>query len=79
MRVSVFESDPGHGAFLEIKARSNGRGPDVYLDGVLMSQAVTADDELGVVVRPKRDDDGALLVRDHRLQYETLRGQVEIL
>lgn len=67
MRVSVFESDTPLQTF------------DIYLDDVLMEYVVSADEELGVIVRAKRDDDGNIVVRGDQIEYESLRGKVEIL
>lgn len=69
MRVSVDREDPGF---------TNGALYAVTLNGVDMGDAVTADDELGIVVTAKRDDQGGLLWHCDGIQFEELRGEVVI-
>lgn len=69
MRMSSNENDLGYLAFLEFKL-AHGRAPKVYLDGVEIRNAETADDQEGVVVR---------LSNTSRIPHlETLRGRVVI-
>lgn len=75
MRVSCEEGDAGYVTFI----LERGRMPQkVYLDGVLIHDAITADDELGVVIRYKRDRDDNLILDGDGAARETLHGRVEI-
>ncbi len=74
MRVSTVEGDPG---YLDPITHVI----EVYLNGVEVSEVVTADEELGVVVRAVTDSDGNIVVDYERscVVYETLQGNVKIV
>jgi len=79
MRLSADKSDPGYVPWRI--AVAEGKSIRVLLDGIEQREVVTADDELGVLVRPKLNWEGKLLIdpdnRD-RVWLETLQGQVRI-
>lgn len=66
MRLSVLKGDPGYDMF-------RARYADAYVNGVKIEHVVTADEELGLVVRYKTGEDGRF-----RDKTETVRGIVEI-
>lgn len=71
MRISCDLKDPGH--------RKNFYDFKVRLDGVVMRHCITADDDLGLVVRLKTNEHGYLVYDVHdQVVRETLRGTVKI-
>lgn len=81
MRVSIRPSDPGHANFLGFGLH------DVYLNGRLVFDCITADEELGLIVRHARDENGRYLLQPttdsdgneyEEIVTETIRGKVEI-
>lgn len=72
MRVSVDEQDPGYSPGLI------GRGVKVFLDGVEQRYAVTADDELGLVVLCDLDEQGNVKVKGDEVVWVTVHGAVKI-
>lgn len=74
MRVSIHITDPGYANF-----RGFGRHR-VFLNGIEAEEVVTADEELGEIVRVARDEHGALIATDGGdFIHETVRGKVEIV
>ncbi|WP_137279229.1 hypothetical protein [Pseudomonas rhizoryzae] len=71
MRVSADPQDPGYSPGLVGRV-------DVYLDDEKQRDAVTADEEEGLVVIYARDEAGRLRVEGDELVTKTLRGKVRI-
>lgn len=79
MRISVDTDDPGYINYLNLYAR--GEGIEIFLDGERMDGVVTADDEIGVIVRYKRDGEGHYQVDEFRGEAvkEDVFGDVKIV
>lgn len=75
-RMSTDQYDPGHEHWYE--AMKRGEMPTVYLDGVLQMNAITADVELGLVVRVKCNSVGEPIIRADALVTEVVYGRVDI-
>ena len=81
MRISSDENDPGFRAY---KRLMKPPGPDttvsvrVYLDGAVVKDVVTADDEECMLVRYCRAPNGDLVVDGDEIRTEMLRGRVDI-
>lgn len=75
MRVSCNKSDPGYVNFRGYGAH------EVLLNGSVVSEAITADDDRGEVIRLARDEYGEFIFNDARddLLTELVRGKVEIV
>ena len=73
MRVSIYPTDPGFANF-----RGFGRHR-VFLNGIEAQDVVTADEELGEVLRLARDEHGSLITDGDELIHEIVRGKVEIV
>lgn len=73
MRLSVDAEDPGYSPAA--------RGATVFLDGVMVRDCVTADDERGEVIVFKHDADGKPLIDwvNQCIVKERRRGQVRIV
>ena len=73
MRLSVRNDDPGYNLLLAKKARP-------YLQGQFVDCAITADEELGIIIRHNLDRDGKIqLTKDKtEILLQTLHGSVEI-
>jgi hypothetical protein len=79
MRVSANENDPGYANFA--MATANGKKVSVFLDGEEIRSCVTADDELGFVVRMVLDDKGLCQIdpiETDQAWTERVTGVVEI-
>lgn len=78
MRVSCLKSDPGYPAWIQGGGYRRWR---ILLDGVEQRDVVTADDELGVVVRNRRDARGLIALNERRdaVIRDELRGLVRIV
>ncbi len=59
---------------------AKGARPEVYLDGIRQSDAITADEVNGEIIRYKRDDEGShvLTLDREAIEKEVVRGRVEI-
>jgi len=77
-RVSCVTGDPGERLYCEIVAQ--GKGIEVYLDGMLQRDAKTADEALGLVFRHAYASNGRPLYNrvSGEWIYETVYGDVEI-
>lgn len=81
MRISSDENDPGFHAWQRLMKAPL---PDttvslrLSLDGVVVKDAVTADDEEGLLVRYCRAPNGELIVDGDEIRTETLHGAVRI-
>jgi hypothetical protein len=75
VRVSCDTSDPGYINFCGYGAH------EVLLNGSVVREAITADDDRGEVIRWARDEHGEFVFNDARdeLLTELLRGKVEIV
>lgn len=75
MRVSVDKDDPG---FIGIGPAT--RRYRVYLDDRVVKFVITADDEAGIVISHKVDENGGLVLGDkpYELARETQHGRVRI-
>lgn len=72
MRVSLDKTDRGYGPLIR-------RVREVYLDGVAVKYAITADEELGLVVAYAFDEAGMVLVDlDGTLVRDMRRGRVTV-
>lgn len=72
MRMSVYRNDPGYAAWLaEPVVR-------VLFNNHVLSDCVTADEELGLAVVMRRNDAGALVAVGDEIATDTLRGTVQI-
>ena len=76
MRVSVEKGDPGEAAF---GALPEPHGVRIFLDGKEVTDAVTADDEIGMVRALRKDADGHLVMDGGEVAIETLHGKVGIV
>lgn len=73
MRVSCDSSDPGYANYL-------GYGKhEVLLNGIVVPEAITADEERGEIVRWARDEFGEWVVDGSDLVRELVRGKVEVV
>jgi hypothetical protein len=74
MRVSCDSSDPGYANF-------QGYGKhEVLLNGIVVPEAITADEERGEIVRWARDEFGVWIIDEREwLVRELVRGKVEIV
>jgi len=70
MRISMKRDDPG---FIE-----GPLGITTYLNGKKVTKVLTADEELGLVVVHKTDEDGRYQITHNIILEETLRGHVRI-
>jgi hypothetical protein len=70
MRISVNPKDKGF--------RSDARQFKVTVDGILVARCITADDDLGMVVRYKTDDSRRIAVDGGAATIETVYGRVKI-
>lgn len=71
MRISADKNDSGY-------TKGCMRLYGVYLDGVLQTNVVTADEEEGIVIRTPEDADG-LIVVDGFFAEDTLHGRVMLV
>lgn len=71
MRISADANDSGYTG-LSLK------GITVYLNGVLQSDVVTADDGEGYVLRAKRSEQGMLTTDCGEIALEEVSGNVDI-
>lgn len=78
MRLSCEKDDPGYPGFE--RAMSSGKRIVVKLDGEIVPDAITADENLGFVKLYQRNVDGRLLVSldGDLVLTEERRGHVEI-
>jgi hypothetical protein len=72
MRVSVYESDPGY-------ANSQGRQYEVRVDGRVLTNCVTADEESGWAQYHVVDQLGLHVLVDREFLTRTVRGVVQIV
>lgn len=72
MRISIDRYDPGYCNFRDYGAHR------VFLNGVEQLEVVTADDELGEIIRLARDEHGVLIVERQHVLFELVRGKVRI-
>ncbi len=74
MRLSGDKRDPGYDPLLCINA-------SILFDGEMVSDVVTADEELGFIIKNKRDVNGSFVINRERTEIETeaLAGKVQIL
>jgi hypothetical protein len=72
MRLSVDRNDPGYAVW------ASGPLVRVLLNNHVLSDCITADEELGLAVVMRRDDAGALVTVGGELATDTLRGTVQI-
>lgn len=77
MRISVYESDPGHALYK--RCRDSDIVVRVSVDGVQQMNCLMADSDLGVVIRNKVTPEGFLWVEDGSLVDEIATGKVEII
>lgn len=70
MRISADKNDSGH-------SPEGIRQYDVYLDGVVCSEVITADEQQGLIIRVMRDESG-LVVVNGEVVIEALYGKVEL-
>ena len=81
MRLSVLEGDPG---WVDIeKTNREGTYIEVWLNGGILKECVTADEERGMAVIRQKSEDGELLFTkapdgSKYLMYKRLMGRVEI-
>lgn len=70
MRISADTNDSGytHDCMHDV---------EIYLDGVMQNNVVTADEDQGFILRAS-EDKGGLIVKDGYFVEETLTGRVEI-
>jgi hypothetical protein len=78
MRVSVLSNDSGYRNHATLRA--NGKRAHVTLNGEHQYECITADSEVGMVVRYLRNAAGALIVdrERERVVDEVVHGKVEI-
>lgn len=74
MRLSAIKTDPGYPAWMRRALLPT----YVTLNGVLIQEVVTADDEIGELVRVARDEWGNFIIDGDEIVHETLRGVVRI-
>lgn len=74
MRLSCDPKDPGYANFNPLKPVK------IQLDGVPQFGVITADDQLGLITRYVRDENGRMKVNADGSQFETetVRGKVVI-
>lgn len=77
MRLSVLQGDPGH--LLYEAMGYLGREVRIKLDGEEITGVLTADEEQGLIVRPKRDELHLLISKNGEIVLEEVRGKVEII
>lgn len=75
MRYSVNPNDPGYANYQAAKPPF-----EAYLDGVPVKHVVTADEDLGLIVRQCCDVGGALMVdrKNWTIVTEELHGRVRV-
>lgn len=75
MRISADPNDPGYATFI------HHRNAGIRFDGVDTHRVITADDDVGVIVRLVTDEAGRPRVRPDGtgLMKEVLVGKVEII
>jgi hypothetical protein len=79
MRVSTDQLDPGFATMKELE--ENGSTVQVYLDGVLQPNVITACPKAGAVKRYKLDRDGYAQIdplTEAQPWVETVTGRVEV-
>ncbi len=78
MRLSVVVGEPGYQEWCDLTAK--GIQPRVYVDGIFIKAARSADEERGEVVAIMLDAAGQAVVdwSSYAVMTETLRGRVRI-
>lgn len=75
MRVSIYKTDSGYENFT-----SGSYNWEVWLNGGIIDNVVTADEEMGLVIAQTRTVDGKILLNEAcDVVLKTLRGRVEII
>lgn len=79
IRASTSKDDPGYTTW--VNAKRDGKEVRAYLNGYYERGAMTADENLGLIVRGVRDDDGYPVIDCSRdeIVMETLYGDVRIV
>lgn len=78
MRLSTVEGDPGFLRWAQMS--SDERSKIVVLfNGTPQKGCVTADEEEGLIVLERRDDDGRFVIKGDRIIRDTLSGRVTIV
>ena len=79
MRVFSDKGDPGFALYCSLAGK--GKKIEAYLDGDKVEHCITADDELGLVVRCVLDETGTIQIDPNNLNElwtETVEGDVLI-
>jgi len=70
LRISVDQADPGYQKFRDLQA-TGAPIARVFVDGVLQHYVITADEDMGYVVKSRRDDEGTVMVDWERDEFLT--------
>lgn len=76
MRLSADQDDPGFYPWCVLRNRDG--YPSVWVDGVEVHDVITVDDDVGLVVRYRRDAKGHFVLDGEDIAREELRGDVLI-
>ena len=76
MRISCDADDPGYAEWMKLgETRFEVK---VFLDDAEVREVITADEEAGMLVRYRKNDEGRLIVENGIFLRETLYGRVEL-